>query len=153
MEAKEQTCQRELCAWIGEHLVGGTKIVPLGRHSSWFIPPMPLDDNWLDARICDAAWWAVGSILGHMDHQWLFGWPDGPKEPWGFVTEPYLPVDDANAAVERARLMMTGWNVNLAVLRKDQSSWNPGACTPIVAWFSSGAMRPLVKNAMAWMLR
>jgi hypothetical protein len=146
--------QRELANWIGAQIYRGSPLlVPLGRHSSFSPPPMPLDDNYLDARLCDAAWWAVASILGDIDHAWLFGWPDGTKEPWGFVTEPYLSEDQAQSIVGKADLMMTGWGVEFIVLPKAQSTWNPNQCVPIVAHFESGMMRPLIRNATAWMLR
>jgi hypothetical protein len=129
--------------------------IPFGRHGSFCPPPMPLNDNFLDSRMCDAAWWAVGSILGEfpiLDHAWLFGPSDGAKEPWGFVTEPYTTYVAASVAVERARRVTDEWGVGYFVFDRSLSSWNPGQCTPIVAYVRSGYFRVFITAAIKWML-
>lgn len=142
----EATRQRKLAASIDP------KFIPFGRHSSFSPPPMPLHEQFFDARMCDAVWWPVATMLGHIDHAWLFGMRDGCKEPWGFVTEPYLSEEEANAAVYLATDRMPDWGVTFQVWGKEHSSWNPGGCMVIIASFEPYSIRRLVQKATAWML-
>jgi hypothetical protein len=121
-EQQQRERQRELVAWISKemHDGDGTTLVPLFERGP-FGPPtlLPLEGIWLtqesDASLSTVAWWAVAQKLidaterfAHIiDHAWSFGHASPPHEAWGFVTEPYMDQDDAQAAIAVA-LCRTG---------------------------------------------
>lgn len=151
-----------LCRIIGAELCEGAPLKPLTRHSGLHAPPMPLDEIWLpqscDARMIDVAWGAVVQQLRNstdspvIDHQWSFGFADPPHEPWGFVTEPYLDLPTARALVLAIGSEIGHWGVDLNALDPSLSSWNPGACVPIVATLRPQGIGSLVRHGMAWAL-
>ena len=149
--------QRELAQWIGTEFYQSSKLKPLGHHSSFGVMP-PMLDLWYDRLLCDLAWWAVGrqielaseQIVSVIDHAWLAGYRGAEHEPWALVTEPYLKLADAKPLVTRAQKAMSGWNVRVKCLPLAQSSWNPGACCPIVATFEDGCIRTFFRTSVAW---
>lgn len=152
--------QAELARNIGETMFSGCDFAmsPLGRQGSFHAPNMPLDVNYLDEKMCEAAWWAPAAILrdvsegAHIiDHAWKFGHPD--RESFGFVTEPYISENKANAAVAKARKITKDWGLSFVVLPPELSSWFPGNCRPIFVTFEEGRARHFIRHALAWMLR
>ena len=149
--------QRDLAQWIGTEFYQSSKLKPLGRHSSFDVSP-PMLDLWYDRRLCDLAWWAVGrqielAVEQHVhviDHAWLAGYRDAEHEPWALVTEPYLAEAAAKSVVKRAEKAMLLWDVRVRYLPCAQSSWNPGACCPIVATFEDGSIRTFFRAAVRW---
>lgn len=137
MPSDEHTSlQIMLAKHIGRTYCETDKLVPLGRHGSFSVPPIPLELRvWAGERLCDIAWWVVANRLGGIDHAWLFGWPDATREPWGLVTEPYADMDSALDTVRTASEAMPRWDwgIEFYALRPEQGSWNPPSCVPIIA--------------------
>jgi hypothetical protein len=150
--------QEALAAWIGKELCGSRmKLKPTHHHSGFHVPPcLSLDDLvdvWADERVCDMAWWPVARALGSgaLDHAWSFGPDTRPREPWGFVTEPYWGEEQARGAVACAARMTSEWGVGFLVLPSARSTWNPDSCAVIIAYGQPGFWREFISHAMRWL--
>ena len=89
---------------------------------------------WSDRRF---DWLAFG-WLAHLfeerdllDHAWTMVFATKPCEPWVLVSEPYHP-DPFEVVALRKYLAQIG--MELAEYPSDQSPWNPGGTTPLVAY-------------------
>lgn len=138
MTARRQRC---LAKHIGIAFYNNARLIPLGRHSTFFASDQ-LKNIWYDRKVCDLAWWAVGrqiekhgSQYSTIDHAWLAGYEDTPNEPWALITEPYIAERSARSVAHKAGCAMFTWGIDIHVLPAASSSWNPGHCVPIVATF------------------
>jgi hypothetical protein len=150
----EDKRQRALARWIGQTCHSGADLVPLSHHSS-FGPPTLAGGFWMERSAQDLAWGAVGIRIEEacryaavIDHAWLAGHARVPHEPWALVLEPYLSPEEA-APIAPA---LAGWWLDVRVLPKRQSSWNPDQCLPIVVTFQRGCAEQFVVHALRWLL-
>jgi hypothetical protein len=151
--------RKYLAKVIGERYCGTSKLIPLDD----FHQPSRafLFDCFSDARICDAAWWGVGEKLTEaaadigrvIDHAWLIGRGDPPREPWGLVTEPYIPSRCATQIKRKADKLMAGWGIDIQILSPDESTWNPGNCLPIVSIVEAHSYEAFIRLAMMEVLK
>jgi hypothetical protein len=64
----------------------------------------------------------------------------------GFVTEPYLDLNEAHLIVTAALNEMAGWAVQLRALPGTRSTWNPAATLPIIATFEPSQFNTLLRQ-------
>lgn len=153
-----QESQVALAKAIGESFHQTDKLVPLGRSGSFSVGTM-VHGIWTGERACDLAWWAVASQMQDamkdkhvIDHAWLAVLDGSPAESWALVTEPYLDQQQSLDLMRLAFDVMPDWEIDVHVLDKSQSSWNPGKCTPIVATFRPGRWEAFMRAALLWAL-
>jgi hypothetical protein len=109
--------------------------------------------NVYDEKLSMIAWTLVANHLEAeskkriIDHPWLVAFDGPPFEPWGFVSEPYLD-DNEELRASLNRLSRSGNFLQVQVLTKEQSAWNPGACLPIAVLIRNGELRPFVHWAL-----
>jgi hypothetical protein len=77
----------------------------------------------------------VGTVI---DHAWWLLVDNDTKEPWGFVTEPYITPSQAEWLAELMSRQHIDWGIGVMVLPQAQSAWNPGSTVPIVVMSSAG---------------
>jgi hypothetical protein len=133
--------QADLVAWIGKELCKSPYLIPLDCFDA---PGLPVEfDSYGSSRMCDAIWWPVVDALraaddGHIiDHGWSFGHSASPREPWGFVVEPYLTPARARDAAVAVGACLRHWGVRMATLPAARSAWYPGHCEVIIAYLDS----------------
>jgi len=131
--------QIELAKRVGLEFRQCPDIKPLGRHGSFNDNALPTWHFWHDEPIDKLVWWVVAQEInftkecsGFFDHAWLFGHTGAKFEPWGFVTEPYMSDQDAIQVAQAVQSCLRGWGLDVHALSAEASSWNPGACPPIV---------------------
>lgn len=164
--ADYETRQRNLTRHIGENLLRANNLVPFGPHSSF--QQVVLNPTCVfNERLCDLVWQTIAYRMSEhdsyqqadnyealcrvIDHAWMFGINDMLREPWGFVTEPYIEEDRARAFLHIARETMSGWGVEFHLLPSEFSSWYPGSCRPIVACYAGG-IENLYREPIKWLL-
>lgn len=148
--------QRRLCKEIATDFTEGASLIPLTRHSQFQVVSLPVDLLWAAYRpTWDLVWVVVADVMAKaaphqhvIDHQWLFGYSSGWKESWGFVTEPYLDDGEAEVIARIVREQTIEWGIDIHVLPREKSSWNPGHTVPIVAIVREGGVRSLVAHAL-----
>jgi hypothetical protein len=141
---------------IGERFLGTPKLKPAeapGLLGSGIIDIQ----NVYDDKVSTIAWTLLANRLAAsvadriIDHPWTIVFDGPPYEPWGFVTEPYL--DDSQELRESfERFVRLGHHwLQIEVLTKEESPWNPGACLPIAVLIREGQeeLRGFVRWALA----
>jgi hypothetical protein len=83
-----------------------------------------------------------------IDHAWWLIADDRSGEPWGFVTEPYQELVEANRIARDVRRKVQSWGITIRVLAKTDSTWNPGSTVPIVVTASVGGFRELLYGGL-----
>ena len=92
----------------------------------------------------------LGQAAGELriiDHVWVLTLKD---KPWGFVTEPNIDVKDAERALRRIEQFDLPW-LQIQILSKAESAWDPGNRLPIVVSIKEGALH--FDNFVRWALR
>jgi hypothetical protein len=144
--------QAALAAEIGRTYPGGVELVPLGRPSSFGVPVLG-GGYWMECSAQDLAWAAVALRIQEVcsaaviDHAWLAGHAQEPHEPWALVLEPYTSPEKV-APIAPA---LAEWWLDVRVLPKRQSAWNPDGCLPIVMTFQPGCGERFAIHALRWL--
>jgi hypothetical protein len=132
---------------------------PLGRPGSFCPPTQGLSSFWYGVRVWDLTCWAVATQLAEcnpreivIDHAWLFGSVYEPHEPFGMVTEPYITQDSAKRIADLANEAMAVWGIDVHVLSEAYSTWNPGQCSPLIAFGRDGGCQNLMRHSIPWLL-
>jgi hypothetical protein len=73
-----------------------------------------------------------------IDHAWWLIADDRSGEPWGFVTEPYIKLEEATRLAAAMTACHSGWGIDVRALLKRDSAWYPGSTVPIVTTASPG---------------
>lgn len=96
-----------------------------------------------NSRVIDHAWWLISSDLG--------------REPWGFVTEPYMGQREAGELVARLNEELAAGVGSGLVVRawpKQQSAWYPGRTVAIVTTVVGGdCLSRMLRYAASELLR
>jgi hypothetical protein len=149
--------RRGLAKRIGIKFCNCGNMIPLGPQASFDVPSfLP---NPFVARLCDLAWRAVARQIhaaagwpNVIDHAWLVGFKDEPREPWALVTEPYITEDAGTTLIASANRAMFQWGIQVHLLPTADSALAPGRCRPVVATLDDGWAGAFVRAAVPWEL-
>jgi hypothetical protein len=83
-----------------------------------------------------------------IDHAWWLVADDETKEPWGFVTEPYITPSQAERLAELMSRQHMDWGVDVRVLPPAESAWLPGSTVPMVVTASMGWLSDFLRQGV-----
>lgn len=107
-----------------------------------------LDEQFLaDLRMWEVPFYAIADRMQKaangrhvIDHAWWLIADDRDREPWGFVTEPYIEERYGVWLVEQMERHHRRWGVDFRCWPKAKSAWNPGSAVPIVTTILAGGL-------------
>jgi hypothetical protein len=147
--------QLALARSIGQRFLGMPKVKPRaapGLFGSGIISMQSV----LDEKLITIAWTLLANRLADscreriFDHTWMLAFDGPPFEPWGFVSEPYLD-DTEELRGQLDHFTRVGHRfIEIHVLTKDESAWNPGSCLPIVGLVRKGEVH--LRSFVRWAL-
>jgi hypothetical protein len=88
-----------------------------------------------------------------IDHAWWLLVADRTKEPWGFVTEPYISQEEAERLASLITRLRSGWGVRAKAWPAELSPWNPGATVPITVTCGVGFLYEFLRLGVGSALR
>jgi hypothetical protein len=120
-----------------------------------FHGPLPTAQNLADQPLWRVPFYVIAQRMiaasngfHIIDHAWWLFADDETREPWGFVTEPYIALPEAERVADLMRRRHESWGVDVRVLSPAESAWLPGSTVPIVVTASMGWLPEFLRQGV-----
>jgi hypothetical protein len=148
--------RRDLSKQVAHELGISSFGLTAGIKEDFSLPYSSDEEFWADRQLWSIPFMIVGQRMYALaeqyrlhyhiiDHAWWLIADDRGGEPWGFVTEPYITMEDAEQIVGPLNMQMQDFGITIKVWPTEKSPWNPNSTTPIVTTIASGMLREALR--------